>query len=146
MLAYSPRLPIHLGQWLFVADFVAVHSCEGSGGITPRFPLTSGASCLSKRKLPEFRDSRNLSRQTVQTSRRSYFQSLRLCPFAPLREMFCNCTMGSRKDRKETKPQRDIKKLPNFQQVDSIYEAGIDRRGRGGEPDSRNTKRPRSPM
>src|SRR6266699_4517727 len=43
-LSYSPRLPIHLGQWLFVADFVAVHSCEGSGGIAPLFPLTSGAS------------------------------------------------------------------------------------------------------
>ncbi len=35
------------GQWLFVADFVAVHSCEGSGGIAPLFPLTSGASWLS---------------------------------------------------------------------------------------------------
>jgi len=48
MPSYSPRLPIHLGQWLFVADFVAVHSCEGSGGFTPRFPLTSGASCFIK--------------------------------------------------------------------------------------------------
>jgi len=47
MLSLSPRLPIHLGQWLFVADFVAVHSCEGSGGFAPLFPLTSGASWLS---------------------------------------------------------------------------------------------------
>lgn len=31
-----------------VADFVAVHSCEGSGGFAPLFPLTSGASWLSK--------------------------------------------------------------------------------------------------
>jgi hypothetical protein len=36
-----------------VADFVAVHSCEGSGGITPRFPHTPGASGLSKRECKE---------------------------------------------------------------------------------------------
>src|SRR5260370_25801269 len=27
-----------------VADFVAVYSCEGSGGFTPHFPYASGAS------------------------------------------------------------------------------------------------------
>src|SRR5262249_61846728 len=28
---------------LLDADFVAVHSCEGSGGITPHFPITRDA-------------------------------------------------------------------------------------------------------
>src|SRR6266850_4572806 len=46
-LLSAPSHP--LGQWLFVADFVAVHSCEGSGGFAPLFPLTSNASCLSRR-------------------------------------------------------------------------------------------------
>src|SRR6478735_11940866 len=36
------------GTVAFVADFVAVHSCEGSGGFAPLFPLTSSASWLSK--------------------------------------------------------------------------------------------------
>src|SRR6185369_10493946 len=45
-LLSAPSHPV--GQWLFVADFVAVHSCEGSGGFAPLFPLTSSASCLSK--------------------------------------------------------------------------------------------------
>lgn len=45
-LLSAPSHP--LGQWLFVADFVAVYSCEGSGGFAPLFPLTSGASSLSK--------------------------------------------------------------------------------------------------
>src|SRR6267142_4569334 len=45
-LLSSPSHPV--GQWLFVADFVAVHSCEGSGGFAPLFPLTSNASWLSK--------------------------------------------------------------------------------------------------
>src|SRR5882724_1995570 len=30
--------PSVVGQWLLVADFVAVHSCEGSGGVAPLFP------------------------------------------------------------------------------------------------------------
>jgi hypothetical protein len=45
-LLSAPSHPV--GQWLFVADFVAVHSCEGSGGFAPLFPLTSSASYLSK--------------------------------------------------------------------------------------------------
>ena len=45
-LLSAPSHP--LGQWLFVADFVAVYSCEGSGGFAPRFPLTSSASWLSR--------------------------------------------------------------------------------------------------
>jgi hypothetical protein len=49
MLTYSPRLPIQWDSGFFVADFVAVHSCEGSGGFAPLFPLTSNASELSKR-------------------------------------------------------------------------------------------------
>jgi len=44
-----------VGQWLFVADFVAVHSCEGSGGITPLFPLTSSASWFIKEEIGEER-------------------------------------------------------------------------------------------
>ena len=47
-LLSAPSHPV--GQWLFVADFVAVHSCEGSGGLTPLFPLTSSASWLSKKR------------------------------------------------------------------------------------------------
>src|SRR6267378_3929179 len=38
---YLPTLrafPSDVGQWLLAADFVAVHSCEGSGGIAPLFP------------------------------------------------------------------------------------------------------------
>jgi hypothetical protein len=34
----------------FVTDFVAVHSCEGSGGIAPLFPLASSASWLSRQR------------------------------------------------------------------------------------------------
>jgi hypothetical protein len=30
------------------ADFVAVYSCEGSGGFAPLFPYTSGASWLAE--------------------------------------------------------------------------------------------------
>jgi hypothetical protein len=35
----------------FVADFVAVHSCEGSGGIAPLFPLASSASRFIKEEI-----------------------------------------------------------------------------------------------
>src|SRR2546423_10607470 len=48
LLTYSPRLPILLDSGFFVADFVAVHSCEGSGGFVPLFPLPSSDSCFSK--------------------------------------------------------------------------------------------------
>src|SRR5882724_3173725 len=44
---YSPTLRAFPSIWnsgLFIADFVAVHSCEGSGGVAPLFPLTSDAS------------------------------------------------------------------------------------------------------
>lgn len=56
---YTPTLRAFpsSGQWLYVADFVAGHSCEGSGGITPLFPLTSGASWFIKR---EWQRPRNL--------------------------------------------------------------------------------------
>lgn len=39
LVAYSPRLPIRFGTVAQLADFVAVYSCEGSGGISPHFPL-----------------------------------------------------------------------------------------------------------
>ena len=58
-LLSAPSHP--LGQWLFVADFVAVHSCEGSGGFAPLFPLTSNASCLSRRDAKSALGSCNLS-------------------------------------------------------------------------------------
>src|SRR6185503_12625386 len=48
-LLSAPSHPV--GQWLFVADFVAVHSCEGSGGFAPLFPLTSSASCFQKTRM-----------------------------------------------------------------------------------------------
>src|ERR1041384_438039 len=48
-LLSAPSHPV--GQWLFVADFVAVHSCEGSGGFAPLFPLTSDASCFQKTRM-----------------------------------------------------------------------------------------------
>src|SRR6267378_6618764 len=35
---YSLRLPIRCWTVAFVTDFVAVHSCEGSGGVSPLFP------------------------------------------------------------------------------------------------------------
>src|SRR5215217_2099076 len=41
------------GTVAFVADFVAVYSCEGSGGFAPLFPLTSSASWLSKTGMQE---------------------------------------------------------------------------------------------
>ena len=50
-LLSAPSHP--MGQWLFVADFVAVHSCEGSGGFAPLFPFTSNASWLSKTEMQE---------------------------------------------------------------------------------------------
>ena len=50
-LLSAPSHPLR--QWLFVADFVAVYSCEGSGGFAPLFPLTSGASWLSKTEMPK---------------------------------------------------------------------------------------------
>src|SRR5712692_4229061 len=37
-----------------VADFVAVYSCEGSGGIAPLFPHTSGASVIKEESSKEF--------------------------------------------------------------------------------------------
>src|SRR6266446_6445531 len=100
---YLPTLRAFPSIWdsgFFVADFVAVHSCEGSGGITPLFPLTSGASWLSKRKVAKSTE------------------TLAVFPV----------------------------KRSEFQQVDSIYEAGIDGMGRGGELDSKEDKRPRSPV
>ena len=45
-LLSAPSHPLR--QWLFVADFVAVYSCEGSGGFAPLFPLTSSASWFIK--------------------------------------------------------------------------------------------------
>jgi len=62
-----------VGQWLFVADFVAVHSCEGSGGIAPLFPLTSNASWLSETEMQE--RSRPLQSSPVE---RSEFQQVEL--------------------------------------------------------------------
>src|SRR6185295_7868925 len=44
-LLSAPSRPWDSG---FVADFVAVHSCEGSGGFAPLFPLTSDASCFQR--------------------------------------------------------------------------------------------------
>ena len=41
--AFPPRLSSGV-----VADFVAVHSCEGSGGVSPRFPRTLGASVVDR--------------------------------------------------------------------------------------------------
>ena len=37
-------------------------------------------------------------------------------------------------------------KQSEFQQVELVYEAGIDGMGRGGELDSKEDKRPRSPV
>jgi len=50
-LLSAPSHPV--GQWLVIADFVAIHSCEGSGGVAPLFPLTSNASWLSKTRMQE---------------------------------------------------------------------------------------------
>ena len=97
-LLSAPSHPV--GQWLFVADFVAVHSCEGSGGFAPLFPITSNASWLSK------------------TGMQERFSPLAIFPV----------------------------KQSEFQQVELIYEAGIDRMGRGGELNSKKYKRPRSPV
>src|SRR5216684_957494 len=50
---YSTTFSAFPSKWdsgFFVADFVAVYSCEGSGGIAPLFPLTSSASWLSKKR------------------------------------------------------------------------------------------------
>src|SRR6266852_5428685 len=54
MLTYSPRLPILWDSGFFVADFVAVHSCEGSGGFTPHFSYASGASVIKEESGKEF--------------------------------------------------------------------------------------------
>jgi hypothetical protein len=40
-----------------VADFVAVHSCEGSGGIAPLFPHTSAASGYQRENAKNPQDS-----------------------------------------------------------------------------------------
>lgn len=63
-LLSAPSHPLR--QWLFVADFVAVHSCEGSGGLAPLFPLTSSASWLSKTGMPK--------------------SALRFCNFSPVKQ------------------------------------------------------------
>lgn len=91
-LLSAPSHPLR--QWLFVADFVAVYSCEGSGGFAPLFPLTSGGSWLSKTGMPK--------------------SALRSCKFSPFKQS-------------------------EFQQVELVYDAGIDGMGGGGELDSKNT-------
>ncbi len=59
LLTYGPSTdllsaPSHpVGTVAFRADFVAVHSCEGSGGFAPLFPLTFNASDLSKTGMQE---------------------------------------------------------------------------------------------
>ena len=40
----SAAFPFQMKQWLEIADFVAVYSCEGSGGFQPRFPCAWRAS------------------------------------------------------------------------------------------------------
>lgn len=91
-LLSAPSHPLR--QWLFVADFVAVYSCEGSGGFAPLFPLTSSASWLSKTGMQR--------------------APCALCSLSPV-------------------------KHSEFQQVELVYDAGIDGLGRGGELDSKNT-------
>jgi hypothetical protein len=53
VLFSAPSHPMWDGGFS-IADFVAVHSCEGSGGIAPLFPHTSGASWLLKKRRKEF--------------------------------------------------------------------------------------------
>ena len=79
-LLSAPSHPV--GQWLFIADFVAVHSCEGSGGIAPLFPLTSNASWLSNRGCKSALDPCNLL-----LSERSEFQQVELIYEAEIDEI-----------------------------------------------------------